>query len=176
MIRDTWRIVRLGLKSLMLHKLRSALTTAGILFGVASVIAMLAVGEGAKQDALERFQDMGVTNLIARSKKPAETATSNSQSLWSALSYGLLYAEADLIAALDAGRPARAALDVTREEPLPKESPIWHHPQITLTPHDSADTPGTALRADETFIENLRRYVKGEPMMNLVDPSAFRDA
>ena len=99
MIRDTWRIVRLGLKSLMLHKLRSALTTAGILFGVASVIAMLAVGEGAKQDALERFQDMGVTNLIARSKKPAETATSNSQSLWSALSYGLLYAEADLIQA-----------------------------------------------------------------------------
>ena len=99
MIRDTWRIVRLGLKSLMLHKLRSALTTAGILFGVASVIAMLAVGEGAKQDALERFQDMGVTNLIARSKKPAETATSNSQSLWSALSYGLLYDEADLIEA-----------------------------------------------------------------------------
>ncbi len=92
------------------------------------------------------------------------------------LGRGGLVNEADLIAALDAGRPARAALDVTREEPLPKESPIWHHPQITLTPHDSADTPGTALRADETFIENLRRYVKGEPMMNLVDPSAFRDA
>ena len=81
MIRDSWRIVRLGLKSLMLHKLRSALTTAGILFGVASVIAMLAGGEGAKQDALERFQDMGVTNLIARSKKPAETASSSSAGL-----------------------------------------------------------------------------------------------
>ena len=99
MIGDTWRIVRLGLKSLMLHKLRSALTTAGILFGVASVIAMLAVGEGAKQDALERFQDMGVTNLIARSKKPAETASSSTQSTWSALAYGLLYAEADLVEA-----------------------------------------------------------------------------
>ncbi len=99
MIGDTLRIVRLGLKSLMLHKLRSALTTAGILFGVASVIAMLAVGEGAKQEALERFQDMGVTNLIARSKKPAETASSSSQSTWSALAYGLLYSEADLIEA-----------------------------------------------------------------------------
>ena len=65
MIRDSWRIVRLGLKSLMLHKLRSSLTTAGILFGVASVIAMLSVGEGAKREALERFRDMGVSNLIA---------------------------------------------------------------------------------------------------------------
>ena len=99
MIRDSWRIVRLGLKSLMLHKLRSALTTAGILFGVASVIAMLAVGEGAKQEALLAFQDMGVTNLIARSKKPAETASSSTQSTWSALAYGLLYSEADLIEA-----------------------------------------------------------------------------
>ncbi len=98
MIRDGWRIVRLGLKSLMLHKLRSSLTTAGILFGVASVIAMLAVGEGAKREALERFRSMGVSNIIARSKKPAETQESSSQSTWSALAYGLLYAEADLIA------------------------------------------------------------------------------
>jgi len=99
MIRDSWRIVRLGLKSLMLHKLRSSLTTAGILFGVASVIAMLAVGEGAKREALERFRDMGVSNLIARSKKPAETQSSSSQSSWTALAYGLLYSEADLIKA-----------------------------------------------------------------------------
>lgn len=99
MIRDGWRIVRLGLKSLLLHKLRSSLTTAGILFGVASVIAMLAVGEGAKREALLRFQDMGVSNLIARSKKPAETASSSGQSAWTALAYGLLYSEADLIQA-----------------------------------------------------------------------------
>jgi putative ABC transport system permease protein len=99
MIADSWRIVKLGLKSLMLHKLRSSLTTAGILFGVASVIAMLAVGEGAKREALERFKDMGVSNLIARSKKPAETQSSSSQSSWTALAYGLLYSEAELIKA-----------------------------------------------------------------------------
>ena len=99
MIRDSWRIVHLGLKSLMLHKLRSSLTTAGILFGVASVIAMLAVGEGAKREALERFRDMGVSNLIARSKKPAETQSSSTQSTWTAIAYGLLYSEADLIQA-----------------------------------------------------------------------------
>ena len=99
MIRDTWRIVKLGLKSLMLHKLRSSLTTAGILFGVASVIAMLAVGEGAKRDALEQFRSMGVSNLIARSKKPPETQQSSSQSSFSALAYGLLYQEANLVQA-----------------------------------------------------------------------------
>lgn len=99
MIRDGWRIVRLGLKSLLVHKLRSSLTTAGILFGVASVIAMLAVGEGAKREALERFRDMGVSNLIARSKRPAETQSSSEQSSWTALAYGLLYSEADLIQA-----------------------------------------------------------------------------
>ncbi|MCB9876384.1 MAG: ABC transporter permease [Planctomycetes bacterium] len=97
MIRDTWRIVRLGLKSLMLHKLRSSLTTAGILFGVASVIAMLAVGEGAKREALEQFRSMGVSNIIARSKKPPETQQSSTQSSFSALAYGLLYHEADLV-------------------------------------------------------------------------------
>ncbi|MCR9245360.1 MAG: ABC transporter permease [bacterium] len=99
MIQGSWRIVRLGLKSLMLHKLRSSLTTAGILFGVASVIAMLAVGEGAKIEALERFRDMGVTNLIARSKKPAESLSNSQQSAWMPIGYGLQFEEADLIAA-----------------------------------------------------------------------------
>lgn len=99
MIRDSWRIVQLGLKSLMLHKLRSALTTAGILFGVASVIAMLAVGEGASQAALEQYRDMGVTNVLVRSVKPEETQAST-DSFWSILDYGLTYAEADRIADL----------------------------------------------------------------------------
>jgi putative ABC transport system permease protein len=96
-IRDSMRIVRLGLKSLMLHKLRSSLTTAGILFGVASVIAMLAVGEGAKKEALDRFRDMGVSNILVRSVKPPETQQSSGQSAFSALAYGLLYQEADVI-------------------------------------------------------------------------------
>ena len=58
MIGDSARTIRLGLKSLMLHKLRSTLTTAGILFGVASVIAMLAVGEGASAETLKQYKDM----------------------------------------------------------------------------------------------------------------------
>jgi len=97
MIADTLRMVRLGLKSLMLHKLRSTLTTAGILFGVASVIAMLAVGEGASAETLKQYKDMGVTNVLVRSKKPEETQQSSSNSMMSILGYGLFYQEADRI-------------------------------------------------------------------------------
>ena len=91
------------------------------------------------------------------------------------LGRGGLVDEAALVAALDEGRPAFAALDVTRVEPLPPESPMWHHPKIRITPHDSSDTIGTILRADETFLDNLHRYLDGEPLKHLVDPKAFED-
>jgi putative ABC transport system permease protein len=96
-IRDMMRMVQLGLKSLMLHKLRSTLTTAGILFGVASVIAMLAVGEGASEETLKQYREMGVTNVLIRSQKPEETQQSASTSSMSVLGYGLFYQEADRI-------------------------------------------------------------------------------
>ena len=97
MIRDMMRMVRLGLKSLMLHKLRSTLTTAGILFGVASVIAMLAVGEGASEETLRQYREMGVTNVLVRSKKPEETQQTATSGSMSVLGYGLFYPEADRI-------------------------------------------------------------------------------
>ena len=97
MIADTMRMVKLGLKSLMLHKLRSTLTTAGILFGVASVIAMLAVGEGASEETLKQYREMGVTNVLIRSKKPEETQQTASSSTMSVQGYGLFYQEADRV-------------------------------------------------------------------------------
>lgn len=87
------RTFRLGLKSLMLHKLRSTLTMLGMLFGVAAVIAMLAVGEGASFEARERYKAMGTTNILIRSKKPPATEQSSSESVWSAVVYGLTYKE-----------------------------------------------------------------------------------
>lgn len=90
------------------------------------------------------------------------------------LGRGALVDEDALVAALDAGRPAFAALDVTRTEPLAPESPLWKHPKIVLTPHDSSDTPGTITGADDTFLENLSRYLDVKPLNHLVDPSAFR--
>jgi putative ABC transport system permease protein len=66
------RIVQLGIKSLLLHKMRSALTMLGIIFGVCSVIAMLAIGEGASYEAQEAIKKLGSNNVIIRSVKPPE--------------------------------------------------------------------------------------------------------
>src|ERR1043166_4691483 len=66
------RTVRLGVKSLWLHRLRSLLTVLGIVFGVCSVIAMLAIGEGASFAAQEQIKSLGSQNIIVRSVKPTE--------------------------------------------------------------------------------------------------------
>ena len=66
------RTIRLGIKSLLLHKLRSFLTILGLLFGVASVISMLAVGEGANYEALEQIKALGPTNKTSKSSKNAK--------------------------------------------------------------------------------------------------------
>jgi putative ABC transport system permease protein len=63
--------LRVGLKSLGVHRLRSTLTTLGIVLGVASVIVMLAVGEAARYKAIEQIKDLGATNVIVRSVKPS---------------------------------------------------------------------------------------------------------
>jgi len=81
------RTVRLGVRSLLLHKLRSALTTLGVLFGVSSVIAMLAIGEGASIEAQEQIRRLGSQNVILRSVKPPEDAVSNQSTR--VISYGL---------------------------------------------------------------------------------------
>ncbi len=66
------RGLKLGMKSLFLHKLRSGLTVLGIVFGVAAVISMLAIAEGSSRDAQERIRALGATNIIIRSIKPTE--------------------------------------------------------------------------------------------------------
>ncbi len=64
--------LHLAFDGLVSHKLRSFLTMLGIIFGVAAVIAMLSIGEGAKQQAIEKFKDLGVNNIIVREKKLSE--------------------------------------------------------------------------------------------------------
>lgn len=60
--------IRLALRGLADHKFRSFLTMLGIIFGVASVITMLSIGEGAKREAIAKYQDLGVNNIIIREK------------------------------------------------------------------------------------------------------------
>ncbi len=97
MLREGFRTLRLGTKSLLLHKLRSVLTMLGLLFGVSSVIAMLAVGEGASYEALESIKAMGSTNLMVRSTRPPETLESSQGSNRQAFVYGLKYTDAERI-------------------------------------------------------------------------------
>lgn len=87
-------IVRLGIKSLMLHKLRSALTMLGIIFGVCSVIAMLAIGEGASYEAQEAIKRLGSANIIIRSVKPPEDAKVSGLGRSTSIDYGLTYRDA----------------------------------------------------------------------------------
>lgn len=63
-------IARLGLID---HKFRSFLTMLGIIFGTASVIAMVSIGEGAKKQAIEKYKDLGINNIIIRDKDLSET-------------------------------------------------------------------------------------------------------
>ncbi len=84
------RTIQLALKSVLLHKLRSGLTMLGIVFGVFSVIAMLAIGEGASAQAQKQVLELGATNIIVRSIKPPEDAGSSGASSQSVvLRYGL---------------------------------------------------------------------------------------
>ena len=72
--------LRLGWRNLLLHKLRSLLTALGIIFGVAAVIIMVAIGQGAKEQAREQMNKLGATNILVRSvMPPASTDASASQ-------------------------------------------------------------------------------------------------
>src|SRR5436190_17356560 len=86
------RTIRLGIRSLWLHRLRSLLTVLGIVFGVCSVIAMLAIGEGASFEAQEQIKNLGSQNIILRSVKPPEEQKVSEKANQSyILQYGITY-------------------------------------------------------------------------------------
>ena len=86
------RTMRLGLKTLWMHRLRSLLTVLGIVFGVCSVIAMLAIGEGASYEAQEQIAKLGSQNIILTSTKPSDDQKLSQSGRTSfVLQYGLTY-------------------------------------------------------------------------------------
>jgi putative ABC transport system permease protein len=91
---DRAELMRMGLEGLSQHRLRSILTMLGVIFGVASVIAMLAIGEGAKREALKKFKALGVNNIIVRDKNLSDTEL---EEVCAKFSSGLSIADADAI-------------------------------------------------------------------------------
>jgi len=71
-----------------------------------------------------------------------------------------------MLDALDSGRLGAACLDVVPTEPLPPDDPLWRHPKVFLTPHNASVFELYLPRVAELWLENLRRYVSGEPLVH----------
>jgi phosphoglycerate dehydrogenase-like enzyme len=84
---------------------------------------------------------------------------------------GGLVDEEALKSGLDRDKPAHAVLDVFQTEPLPADSWIWDHPKIRVSAHTSNSGDGNLGRGDALFLENLRRYLAKQPLLNEADPS-----
>ncbi len=85
------------------------------------------------------------------------------------VSRGGIVDEAALLKLLEEGKFAGVALDVTEQEPLPEDSPLWEAPRLILTPHLAGASAPKERRVIEIFRENLIRYQNGDPMLNVVD-------
>ena len=99
----------------------------------------------------------------------AEFAAMNPRARFINIGRGALVIEDALLAALQQGRIAGAALDVFVEEPLPPQSPFWSTPNCIVSPHMSGDYAEFEVAMADQFIDNWQRFVAGESLCNLVD-------
>ncbi len=107
--------LRLGLKSLLLHKLRSGLAVLGILIGVMAVIWLVAMGEGVSYQAQQQIKELGANNIIVRAAKPPSEATRNTGGRMSILIYGLLRDDFRRISGIATVKTATPMREIRRE-------------------------------------------------------------
>ncbi len=129
-IEENIRIAFYGLRD---HKFRSFLTMLGIIFGTASVIAMISIGEGAKKQAMAKYQDLGVSNIIIRDKDFTDTELEQVRTKFSrGLSLGDTKAISDILPGVKGIAPqAEAKLDAMYEDKSSKATVIGITPDIT---------------------------------------------
>ncbi|MGO9257457.1 MAG: D-2-hydroxyacid dehydrogenase [Bryobacteraceae bacterium] len=110
--------------------------------------------------------------LTPQSRKmmgPHEFELMKPNSYFIAVSRGGIYDINALVKALDSKKLAGAGLDVTDPEPLPKGHPLWKFPNVLITPHIAGRSDGENARYEALYIENLKRFAAGEPLLNVVD-------
>ncbi|HEU5117358.1 MAG TPA: NAD(P)-dependent oxidoreductase, partial [Isosphaeraceae bacterium] len=86
---------------------------------------------------------------------------------------GALVVLDDLVKALRTRQIAGAALDVFEVEPLPADHPLWTFPNVILTPHTAGYSTAIAARHFATLLDNVRRFTRGEPLLNVVDKALW---
>jgi phosphoglycerate dehydrogenase-like enzyme len=86
---------------------------------------------------------------------------------------GSVFDEAALVAALKDGRVGFACLDVFEHEPLSAKSELWNLENVVISPHTASNSPDEERLLAELFVENARRFLDGEPLLNRVDLRHF---
>ncbi len=102
----------------------------------------------------------GLVNAQALARLPAGAHLVN-------VARGEVVDEAALVAALQSGHLAGAYLDVFAHEPLAAESPLWDMPHVIATPHSAGFSDGNAAKVEQMFLDNLVRWLAGEPLHNI---------
>lgn len=100
-----------------------------------------------------------------------EIACMTPGALFADVSRGGVTDQTALCAALNSGRVAGAVLDVFETEPLPATSPLWGVPNVLMSPHCSSVYDGWERASFGIFLRNLERWIAGEPLVNVVDPT-----
>ncbi len=152
-------LTRTAVRSLMLHKLRSFLTMLGLVFGVASVIVMLAIAEGASYEAQQQIESLGVRNIIVRSKKPIEDTQTGNTGSESVLAYGLTWDDLDRI---------RQTIKVaTGATPLREFRKEVRHPNRSLE--------GRVVGATPDYLELTSSGLQSGRFLQAVDLSGYKN-
>jgi putative ABC transport system permease protein len=160
----------LGVRNLQRNKLRSFLTMLGMIFGVGSVIAMLAVGAGARAELLARIEELGVQNIIVNSVKPPEESKPQSNNRRYIDSYGLTFKDREIIEQVCPSVERILPVNAVRQR-------LWHKSNgidcsILGVEPEHLRTFGLDVRRGRTFNEvDSREFAK----VCIVRPSLIRE-